>query len=75
MIGPELHVKMISPDNICIDRIKFHSMNFILNAVETGWTVRKRKGGYIFSRKINGKREIMQKNYLENFIHANMQTV
>jgi hypothetical protein len=47
-------------------------MAFLANALEKGWTVKKRNSEYIFSKKHEGKREVFQENYLETFIHSNL---
>ena len=48
-------------------------MNFIMNAIETGWTVKKNDDNYIFSKKHEGKREVFMSDYLEKFIDKNMK--
>lgn len=51
---------------------------FIWSAIETGWTVHKRKsdGGrtesYVFQRKHNGNVKEYKKNYLDTFIAEHM---
>jgi hypothetical protein len=47
-------------------------MAFLMNALEQGWTVKKRDNEYIFSKKHEGKREVFQENYLESFIQSNL---
>jgi hypothetical protein len=56
-----------------IDVITFQKMNFIMNAIETGWSVKKNDGNYIFSKKHEGKREVFMSDYLEKFIDKNMK--
>jgi hypothetical protein len=48
-------------------------MKFLYNAVENGWTVKKRQDSYIFSKKHENKKEVFQQDYLEKFIHSNFQ--
>ncbi len=45
---------------------------FIMNALEGGWKVKKRKGSYIFSKKHEGRKEIFKDGYLETFLTENM---
>ena len=45
---------------------------FIMNALEQGWKVKKRKGSYIFSKKHEGRKEILKDGYLETFLTENM---
>ena len=47
-------------------------MAFLMNALEKGWTVKKKNNEYIFSKKHEGKREVFQENYLESFIQSNL---
>ena len=56
-----------------IDTITFQKMNFIMNAIETGWTVKKSDDNYIFTKKHEGKREVFMADYLEKFINKNMR--
>ena len=58
---------------VSIDMITFQKMNFIMNAIETGWTVKKNDDNYIFSKKHEGKREVFMSDYLEKFIDKNMR--
>lgn len=58
---------------ISIDVITFQKMNFIMNAIETGWSVKKNDDNYIFSKKHEGKREVFMSDYLEKFIDKNMK--
>ena len=43
-------------------------MVFLYNTVENGWTVRKYKDVYIFTKKHENRKEVFQANYLEKFI-------
>ncbi len=58
---------------INMDLIAFQKMNFIINAIETGWTVKKQEENYIFTKKHEGKREVFMADYLEKFIDKNMK--
>ena len=59
------------PSNIQMDRKQFQKMLFIANALDQGWSVKKSQDSYIFTKKHEGRREIFQENYLENFIIHN----
>jgi len=43
-------------------------MEFIINAIDKGWSVKKRNDSYIFSKKHEGRREILKDTYLDSFI-------
>ena len=45
---------------------------FVMNALENGWKVKKRKGAYIFSKKHEGRKEIFRDGYLEKFVMENL---
>lgn len=55
-----------------LDETTIHKMKFIMNALEKGWSVKKRNESYIFSKKHEGKREIFRDDYLETFIYENI---
>ena len=56
-----------------VDTITFQKMNFIMNAIEMGWSVKKNDDNYIFTKKHEGKREVFMADYLEKFIDKNMR--
>jgi hypothetical protein len=41
---------------------------FIMNALEKGWTVKKRGDKYILSKNHEGKKEVFKNDYLEKII-------
>jgi hypothetical protein len=42
-----------------------------MNSLEKGWTVKKRDGNYIFTKKHENKREVFRETYLETFVQEN----
>jgi len=50
----------------------FQIMAFIFNSVEEGWTIRKKEGTFIFSKKHEGKKEIYEEEYLNTFLRSNL---
>lgn len=56
-----------------VELIHYQRMKFVLNAIDTGWTVKKVDENYIFSKKHEGKREVFMADYLEKFIDRNMK--
>ena len=60
--------------NVQLDKSKIQKMTFVLNALEDGWSVKKRDESYIFTKKHENKKEIFMENYLEDFIISNMNT-
>jgi len=57
--------------NIKLDSIKFQKMLLLYNAVEEGWSIKKNKGSYVFSKNHEGKKEILEENYLMKFMKSN----
>jgi hypothetical protein len=55
-----------------INKKTFQKMVFIMNALNDGWKVKKTEDEYIFTKKHEGKREIFKTDYLESFIHSNL---
>ena len=54
-----------------VNFMKFHKMAFIFNALDNGWTIKKNKNAYIFSKKHEGKKEVFLDNYLKRFMVRN----
>lgn len=56
-----------------MDKKKELKMEFIMNALNAGWSVKKKDDAYIFSKKHEGKREIFHDSYLQTFIESNLK--
>jgi hypothetical protein len=67
----ELNVTMASSDLI-VDFIELQKLYFINNAIDAGWSVKKRDDKYIFSKKHENKKEIYLETYLQKFIEMNL---
>jgi hypothetical protein len=59
------------PNNLQIPKPAFQKMLFIMNALDEGWSIKKIKDSYIFTKKHENRREVLQENYLEKFIETN----
>jgi len=59
-------------NNIKIDNIKFQKMLLLFNALEEGWSIKKRNDSFIFQKKHEDKKEIFTDIYLEGFIKNNL---
>jgi len=57
-------------ETINIDNIKFQKMVLLYNAIEEGWTIKKRNNKYYFIKKHKEKKEFMNDNYLIKFIET-----
>ena len=62
----------INVDNVEINNIKFKKICFIFNAIQDGWSVKKKDDTYIFSKKHEGKKEVYLDTYLQTFIEKNL---
>ena len=55
-----------------IDKLKFQKMVFLFNALDNGWSIKKRKDSYIFTKNHEGKKEVFNEEYLGMFMKDNM---
>lgn len=55
-----------------IDMIKIQKMAFIYNALDNGWSIKKRGDYYVFKKQHDGKEEVFLDSYLTNFINDNI---
>ena len=46
-------------------------MVFLFNALDNGWSIKKRKDSYIFTKNHEGKKEIFDEYYLSIFMKEN----
>ena len=54
------------------DFIKLQKMKFLYNALENGWTVKKKEKLYIFTKNHEGKKEVYLDSYLRRFMVSNL---
>jgi hypothetical protein len=55
-----------------IDKIKFQKMVFLYNALDNGWSIKKRNDSYIFTKNHEGKKEVFDEQYLSIFMSENV---
>jgi len=55
-----------------MDNIEVRKAQFVYNAVNDGWNVRKIKDIFIFTKKHENKKEIMSDDYLKTFLIRNL---
>jgi len=55
-----------------IDCILLQKMIFIYNALEKGWTIKKKENLYVFTKNHEGKKEVLLENYLKKFMMENL---
>jgi hypothetical protein len=54
-----------------MDNNKLQKMIFLFNALENGWSIKKKNKKYYFSKNHKGKREVFFEDYLSSFIKDN----
>ena len=58
--------------DIKIDSITLQKMVLIFNALNCGWTVKKKDKSYIFNKNHKGEKEIFLDSYLNTFLENNL---
>lgn len=68
----DVGIKFRDLENLELDKIKFQKMVFLFNALDNGWSIKKRNESYIFTKNHEGKKEIFDEKYLSIFMKDNM---
>ena len=63
----------LETNKIKINPITFKKMNLIYNALEEGWSIKKQNTSYIFTKKHENKKEIIEDSYLLKFMKSNLE--
>ena len=61
----------VQVDNFSVDKVKFQKMVFLYNALDNGWSIKKRNDSYVFTKSHEGKKEIFDESYLATFMKDN----
>ena len=61
----------INLDTLEIDKLKYQKMIFLHNALDNGWSIKKRKNSYIFTKNHENKKQIFDDSYLSIFMKDN----
>lgn len=70
-ISQSLDSQSLDSQSLEIDKIKFQKMIFLYNALDGGWSIKKRGQSYIFTKNHEQKKEIFDENYLSTFMKEN----
>ena len=62
----------IDTSNMKIDCIMLQKMIFLYNALEKGWSIKKKNNAYVFTKNHEGKKEVLLENYLKRFMLENL---
>ena len=72
----DIDIKLTNNNNeqldLEVDKIKFQKMVFLYNALDNGWSIKKRKESYIFTKNHEGKKEVFDEQYLSIFMKENV---
>ncbi len=60
-----------SKKNYCKEK----KIDFIFNAIEDGWSVKKENQNYIFSKNHNCEQEVFSESYLDDFIYKYINNI
>jgi len=61
----------VDSDNLKVDGIQFQKMLMLYNALDEGWSIKKRGQSYVFQKNHEGKKEILDESYLLTFMKSN----
>lgn len=67
----DIEIKIENDQSLEIDKLKFQKMVFLFNALDSGWSIKKKKDSYIFTKNHEGKKEIFNEEYLAIFMKDN----
>jgi hypothetical protein len=54
------------------DKVQIQKMVLIHNALNDGWTIKKRKDTYVFVKKHKNNKKYLTESYLNTFITTNL---
>jgi len=57
--------------DVKIDNEKFQKMLLVFNAINDGWSIKKRKDSYIFTKNHEKKKEVFLDSYILTFMKSN----
>jgi len=63
---------LVDEPGLQIDGIKLQKMLILFNAIEDGWAIKKKQDSYVFTKKHEGKKEVIEDAYLLKFMKANL---
>lgn len=59
-------------DHLKMDKILFKKMLLLYNALEDGWTVKRKDKSYVFIKKHNNIKQVLDDEYLIQFVTDNL---
>lgn len=70
-VATDIIINVAENRQVEIDQDKFKKIVFLYNALDNGWSIKKRNNSYIFQKNHEGKKEIFDDNYLSIFMKDN----
>ena len=67
----DIKINLENEKSLEIDKIKFQKMVFLYNALDNGWSIKKKQNSYIFKKNHEGKKEVLNESYLSIFMKDN----
>ena len=59
-------------ENVRVDSIQLQKMVFLFNALQEGWTVKKRNDSFVFTKSHEGRKQILEESFLKKFMNSNL---
>ena len=59
-------------DSVNVDLITLQKMALVYNAIQEGWTVKKREDRYVFSKPHRQQKEVYMDSFLRSFLETNL---
>ena len=70
-MATDIEINILDAGQLEIDQIKFKKMVFLYNALDNGWSIKKKLNSYIFTKNHEGKKEVFDEAYLSIFMKDN----
>jgi hypothetical protein len=67
----DIKINLENEKSLEIDKVKFQKMVFLYNALDNGWSIKKKQHSYIFKKNHEGKKEVLNETYLSIFMKDN----
>jgi hypothetical protein len=68
----KINIEDYLENNKNISLLTLQKMNLIYNALDEGWSIKKIDNSYIFTKKHENKKEIIEDSYLLKFMKTNL---
>ena len=66
-----ISISTAAANHVSLQKKDFQKMVFLYNTLENGWTIKKYKDAYVFTKKHENRKEVFDSDYLEKFIETN----